>query len=373
MTTESTLFTPDMLASVVRTALNSSEGLLVDWQAQPISGGASTLTGAIAGVYRVTGEFRTETALLPWSLILKVIGKGAHGSAPASPGYWRREPLVYQSVLRDNLPPGLAMPRCFAVTETETMCWMWLEDLGEMRATPWSVEQYAQVAYRLGQFNGLFLVQQPLPQWPWLCRQWLHAWVAGAAPETARLPTVREHPLIQRWFPPQDFARILELWERREMLLQVLDGLPHTLCHLDANRRNLISRPQHTGLEVTTLIDWANCGIAALGEELAWLVWASYFLFEVDPADINELEVTTFRHYVAGLRTVGWQGDERDVRTGYAIGSAFRNATALGIDAVLDPQQHVAIEQIFGQPLDLCLARWADVNHRVLNQLDWVR
>jgi hypothetical protein len=149
-------------------------------------------------------------------------------------------------------------------------------------------------------------------------------------------------------------------------------GIRALLEATHANRRNMLSRTQSTGVEVTTLIDWSTCGIAALGEELAWLVWASYFLFEVDPAEIDELEATTFSHYVTGLRDVGWQGDERDVRIGYAIGSVFRNATASGMDAVLESQQHADIEQAFGAPLEVCLDRWADVNHRVLNNLDMV-
>jgi aminoglycoside/choline kinase family phosphotransferase len=162
----------------------------------------------------------------------------------------------------------------------------------------------------------------------------------------------------------------LQLWEQRDTLLQVLERLPHTLCHLDANRRNLVRRDDLTGAVTTTLIDWASCGIAALGEELAWLVWASYFLFEVDPAEIDQLETTTFNHYVAGLRDVGWHGDERAVRLGYAIGSAFRNATPLGIDSVLDPEQQAGIALVSGRSLEQCLDRWAEVNHRVLNNLD---
>jgi hypothetical protein len=344
--------------------------MLTDWQCQPVSGGGSALfAGAIASVYRVTGHLRADTVVTPWSLLLKIIGTTSHGSTPTSAAYWRRELLVYQSPLRAWLPSGLVMPRCFASTETETTAWMWLEDLGEMRANHWDLNQYATVAYLLGQFNGTFLVHQSVPQWEWLSRQGLRSWVEAAALDAARLPTFREHPLIQRWFPPEDYARILQLCEQRDALLQVLEQLPQTLCHLDANRRNLVRRDHHT----ITLIDWASCGIAALGEELAWLVWASYFLFEVDPAEIDQLEATTFNHYVAGLRDVGWHGDERTVRIGYTIGSAFRNATPLGIDSVLDPEQRAGIAQVSGKPLEQCLDRWAEVNHRVLRNLDTVQ
>lgn len=364
------LFTLDMLTHAVRNALGEPDGALIDWDCQPIYGGASALFGAIAGVYRVSGHMRADGVLTPWSLALKVLGKTAHGDDPASAAYWRRESLVHQSPLREYLPAGLAMPLCFAVTENETTSWLWLEDLGEMRAARWGLDEYANVAYLLGQFNATFLAHRPLPQWDWLSRRWLRSWVQSAAPEAARLPALRDHPLIQRWFPPGDFARIVALWDQREAGLQILERLPHTLCHLDANRRNLIRRQGQAGAAATTLIDWAGCGIAAIGEELAWLVWASYFMFEVDPTEIDQLEAATFEQYVAGLRDAGWQGDEREVRIGYALGSAFRNATALGLDTVLDAEQRSGIEQVSGRSLEECLDRWADVNRRALDNLD---
>jgi aminoglycoside/choline kinase family phosphotransferase len=194
--------------------------------------------------------------------------------------------------------------------------------------------------------------------------------VQAAAPEAARLPALHDHSLIQRWFPSDDLARIVGLWDRREAGLQMLERLPHTLCHLDANRRNLIRRQDQAGAVTTTLIDWAGCGIAAIGKELAWLVWASYFMFEVDPTEIDRLEAATFQQYVAGLRDAEWRGDQREVRIGYALGSAFRNATALGLDMVLDAEQRSSIEQVSGRPLEECLDRWADVNHRALDNLD---
>ncbi len=365
------LFPLDMLTHAVRNALNAPNGVIADWQCQPVYGGASAIFGgAIAGVYRITGHCRAGTELTLWSLILKVIGTTPQAPSPANAAYWRRELLVYQSALRDCLPSGLRMPRCFASTENETTAWMWLEDLGEMRANHWSLEQYASVAYLLGQFNGTFLVRQTVPQWEWLSHQGLRAWVEAAVPDAARLPTLHDNSLIQRWFPADDFDRIVRLWEQRDTLLQVVERLPHTLCHLDANRRNLVRRVDHTGAVTTTLIDWATCGIAALGEELAWLVWASYFLFEVDPAEVEQLEAATFNHYLAGLRDIGWQGDESEVRIGYAIGSAFRNATPLGITSVLEPEQQASIAAVSGRPIEQCLDRWAEVNHRVLNNLD---
>lgn len=366
------LFPLDMLTNAVRTALHIAQGSITDWHVVPIFGGLSSVVGASAGIYRVHGTLDTKLDTKVWSLILKIVGPTSDEDTLANPSYWQREALAYQSALRSLLPPGLDMPRCFAVHQTNTRCWLWLEDLGHMRETRWSSEQYARAAYKLGQLNGIFLVQIPIPEWPWLSRNWLRNWVEAAAPEALRLTSLKEHKLLRRWFPERDFARVIDLWSRREVMLAKLETLPHTLCHLDANRRNMRVQLSTASEESISLIDWANCGIAAVGEELAWLVWASYFLFEVEPEEVDELESIALTHYISGLRATGWLGDERDVHIGYTIGSALRNATAFGIDAVLDTQKHTEIEQAFGAPLELCLDRWADINNRVLTKLSIV-
>lgn len=366
------LFTLEMLTTAVHSTIQSTQGSITHWQMEPVFGGVSSIVGANVGIYRVRGMLDTQRGTMAWSLILKVVGATRYEDTLASPSYWQREALVYQSSLRSLLPPGLAMPRCLAVHQTDTRCWIWLEDLGHMRETRWSFEHYAHAAYKLGQFNGTFLVQKPIPEWPWLSRNWLQNWVEAAAPEALRLMSLQEHELVQRWFPDRDFARVIDLWSRRDILLAKLEKVPQTLCHLDANRRNMRVHLSSANEEIISLIDWANCGIAAVGEELAWLVWASYFLFEVEPEDVDELEATTLTHYISGLRATGWQGDEHEVHVGYTIGSALRNATAFGIDAVLDPQKHAEIEKAFGAPLDVCLDRWADINNRVLTKMSTI-
>src|SRR5207237_402832 len=85
------------------------------------------------------------------------------------PIYGKREALAYASGLLDDLPGGIAAPRCFAVEErTDESCWLWLEEVGDRHGSRWPLSQYARAARALGRFNGAYLAGRALPAYPWL-------------------------------------------------------------------------------------------------------------------------------------------------------------------------------------------------------------
>ena len=83
---------------------------------------------------------------------------------------------------------------------------------------------------------------RPLPAESWLSRGFLRAWVTRRATSAAKLPGIREHPLVRRAFPPAVADGVLRLWRDMDTLLDALDQLPQTLCHLDATPSNLFAR-----------------------------------------------------------------------------------------------------------------------------------
>jgi hypothetical protein len=102
-----------VLTPLVRRVLSTDQVELLECSCQPIGGGFSE-----ALIYRFEGQARTPDGLMPWSLMLKALSSTSTSSQePASPEYWKREALIYQSGLLDTLPAGLAAPRCFGVAE----------------------------------------------------------------------------------------------------------------------------------------------------------------------------------------------------------------------------------------------------------------
>lgn len=144
-----------------------------------------------------------------WSLVVKVVEAAAtsvHVGNNASDDlnhmfYWKRELLVYQSGLFDQLPTGLAAPRCYQIDELPSAGRIWMEDVSEDVGASWPLEHYRQVTRHFGRLGGLYLVERPLPAWQWLLtdqaarRSQAFEWPAF----WQHYPTLRrENALVQR-------------------------------------------------------------------------------------------------------------------------------------------------------------------------------
>jgi len=340
------------LTPLVQSALNNETVELMDWDYEQLHGGA----GMGNAVYRFTGQGRDGEQRMSWSLILKTAypeGDNAHISAW---NYYKREADAYQSGWLDDLPGGLAAPRCFDVIEhQDRSCWIWLEDVADDISSPWPLEHYGLVARHLGQFNGAYLVDRPLPSWPWLSSGWLRHVIENSASAMPLLRDSLDHALIRRWMPGDASDRYFRLWEERGVYLDALDRLPHTLCHFDIFRRNLFARRTADGNHRTVAIDWAFAGRGALGEELVPLILASVMFYEVGLDKAQALEEIAFEGYLKGLRDVGWQGDPRQVRLGYAAAASLRykfNDAGRWLTLVLDENLHPMILQMWGMPIE---------------------
>ena len=343
----------ETLNPLVRKALDSETVAVTDWHYCPLYGGSY----GDSALYRWAGKAHDPAATerIPWSIILKIVSRRAELDSGT------REARAYQSGLLADLPGGMAAAHCLAVEERAGyLLWMWLEELTDYIGQPWPLSRYRLAARHLGRFNGAYLTGRPLPADPWLSRGFLRAWVTRRATSAAKLPGIREHPLVRRAFPPAVADGVMRLWRDMGPLFDALDQLPQTLCHLDANPANLFARRGADGQEQTVAIDWSCVGAAPLGVEIVSLVSSGLMRGMIELAAAQELDELVFADYLAGLCEAGWQGEPRVVRFGYTAASALRYLLAFAggtISAALREHRHALEEQRHGRPIEEIMDR----------------
>jgi hypothetical protein len=358
------------ITPLVRRAMHSPTVEVSKWSVYPIHSG----DGEGLGVYRFAGTGEDRGQPVGWSLILKAFGAPAEGGEEGDWNYWKREAMAYRSGLLDDLPGGIATPRCLEVEESaDGIVRLWLEDVAPANDEPWSLDRYALAARHLGQFNGAYLVERSLPDAQWLSTNWLRGWVGANEAAIAHLKQVLDYPLVRQVLPGGVARSFLRLWTERELFLDRLDRLPHTLCHLDAFRRNLLDRRLSDGSHQTLALDWAFMGKGAVGEDLGPLIQASVEFFEAEGIAAQELEEATFQGYLTGLADAGWRGDPQVVRFGYAASTALRygvGTVRLVLPILLDERLHARVEELLGRPMEEILKMWAAETGRMVPLTD---
>jgi hypothetical protein len=316
------------LAPIVQQALKRDAATPTQWTVELFrgnrGGGMSPAT-----IYRFMGSAQDQGETLPWSLILKVLTEPQEGDPPEWLSSWRREVDFYRSELAQSLS-GLRTA-CYSVKEqTDTTgrvsYWLWLEDLTTNADTHWSLQDYHLVARHLGQFNGAFLGDLPLPSATWLSMTGTRGYVEAAAPWVTRLQENQDHPLVRPAYPPAAVESFLQLWQDRELYLNTLDRLPQTLCHRDAQRSNLFLRVDAAGYSEMVAIDWSSVGLGNIGLDINQLIVFHLFAVAVDTSEAAMLDQAIFAGYLDGLRDAGWRGDPAWVRLGYTA-STIRGRT----------------------------------------------
>jgi len=272
--------------------------------------------GVTAGIWRVAGPSGTA--------VLKVTtphgdpaGPWAAGRSPGHWNYWRREALAYRTGLAAGAyaPAGVRAPRLLdALERPDGSVALWLEDARGAPGTAWTVEELAGFARRLGVAQARWIGRPP--GHPWLSRRWLRAYV-GSRPVAE--PVAWDHPAAVAAWPAPLRAQLRQLWQRRADLLDAVERLPQTLCHLDVWPPNLVGDG-----EETILLDWAFVGSGAVGEDVGNLVPDSVADGLLDPGLLPELSEAVGESYRQGLARAGRPGPAGLVRRGIAAAGAAK-------------------------------------------------
>jgi hypothetical protein len=349
--------------TAVRHVLREPAATLADWTAAPLS--HRVINQITGGLWRVSGGALVGGAPVAWSLVLKVLRLAAADAAsefapstiPSHWNYWRREELAYRTGLLGNLPAGLVAPRCLLVTEPAAdEVWLWLEEIAGTPATDWPIARFALAARQLGQFQGMYAAgKQPLPDEPWLSRDWLRAWTpdeAGVALDLVHDPAPWRHPLLRDLLPASAAAIVAWLWQERAALIARVARAPRTLCHFDLWPRNLFSRPSAQADEETVLLDWSQTGIGGLAEDCANLVCDSVWMQTADGQSLPEFERVVLNGYQAGLRDAGWAGDWQEIHAAYAAVAALRFGLLAGrvLAMARDEAGYAELERRYQRP-----------------------
>ena len=322
------------------------------------------------GVYRVHGD--------GFSLVVKVIRNAADpdpqalwsGDAdPAGRNYWKREWLAFDSGLLDALPGSLRAPRRLLTTEPgDDECWIWMEEVTGRPAVDWSINDFAVAARHVGQTQGKFAATPTqLPTAAWLSRRWLRGWVDACAPlvdalrdddlSDDRLAALR--PLRQR---------VLDLWQEREELLNVVESAPHTLVHCDLWGNNLFAES-----DATVAVDWSQVGIGAVAQDLDQMTLDTVWMPVRPDESLEVLEAAIVPAYARGLHVGGFDVDESQVRRWYAAAASAHYPWMAGMVVVRahQPDQVAGHEKRWGRDYTSIVMTRARVIEQALRLGEW--
>jgi hypothetical protein len=351
-----------MLTPLVRAVLENGAAEVINWEVAPLLQSKTSP----AAVYRIAGIAQTQDGVLPWSLVLKESQAKVSSTSvghntshdPKSQWYWKRELLLYQSGLSDELPEGFVTPQVYCIEDEPEFNRIWMEDVRDDVGMIWPLQPYRHVAQHFGRFNGLYLAQRPIPPWPWLMPDLIAFRVGKAewADFAHHYPTLREtNLLVQRGWTDDLFAAFDRIWHEREHFLQVLANLPQTLLHNDAGRKNLFARRHPAASFETVVLDWGATGMGAIGEDLATIVAQPVWWFNgVRPEELPELDAIAFPAYVQGLRDVGWQGNPALARLGYTLHMVLHHGLAIFWMewAARNENTRIWMETAIGRPME---------------------
>ncbi|MCM3633603.1 phosphotransferase [Paenibacillus camelliae] len=286
--------------------------------------GYNTPNFTTTAILHLHGLVQVNHELKSWSLVLKIIKPDTEEKdCLEHHNYWRREALVLQSGVLQELPHSINHAKCYLVEEQQDgTIWLWMEYVeGEFACT---VEQFSYIARQLGRFNGAYLQGvNTLPEHEWICRAWLKSWTTASrhyAPNMESYVSGLSAESIQNtWTWYQELLNDIDAY------LDSLQQLPRVLAHQDLSQLNMMLVNTESSESRLVLIDWQFMSISGIGEDLGKLFGVNMSLGIIPPSQYQEFQDALFTSYIEGLRDMGWQGDARMAQYGFFISTALRS------------------------------------------------
>jgi hypothetical protein len=305
----------DVLAGIVADALGDPEAELLSSRADAVPYDLPALT--TAGRFWVRGQARTAGGERPYCLFVKVVQSWSrsaffqfvpeeHREIALAGLPWEIEPSVYASDLGAVLPPGLTMPRAYAVREVDELsAALWLEAVDHVDE-PWKVERFSEAARLLGRLAASPDVR-PLadvgrgPQQQ-IVRDYAEGRLRHQVVPALEDDGLWRHPLVAGAFSPELRGRLRSAARRLDDVVAELESVPEMTVHGDACSRNLLVRRDGAGF---SLIDFGFWSKGPVGFDLGQLLIGEVQTGERPACQLPELETACVAAYVEGLREEG--------------------------------------------------------------------
>ena len=340
----------ETVLNLVRSQLDDPAAEVPDWTEQALHGGASNSV-----VVQLAGVAAGADGPQPWSMAVKFLRVGAddwqfRGLEPSHWRYWKRDWHVYQAPWVTGLDPSFQPPRIYGLGELNPdTAWIAMEHLASEER--WPLDRFPQVARILGRMNGRFLTGRPLPNDPWLTRDYVRMYVDLAEPVLNQFTELAKAPPLCDIYSPDAVADLLALWADREQFHAALATCPQVFSHFDVFTRNAFLSENDAGELQVTAIDWELCGVVPVGGELSPLTGSSLAFADLSPEDGEQVAADCLDAYLDGLADVGAVVSPTQVEFAFLATNTLRNAlggTVPVVNLLHDPRTHPLAEQVFG-------------------------
>jgi len=283
-----------------------------------------------AGRFWVRGRAATATDDRPFAFFVKIVQSWSRSpvfalvpedqraqALAALP--WQVEPAVYRSDLAGALPPGLSMPRVFAVVDLdEASAALWLEAV-DCDPSSWDEDRIVRAAHALGRLAGRADVRRVAGTASRVGQHTVRGYAEGRVAHQV-LPALRSdvwaHPLVAASFDAVLRERLLAAAGGLSAAVDELEEAPLAAAHGDACSRNLLVAPDGPGF---VLIDFGFFGLAPVGFDLGQLLVGEVQLGDRSADCLPALEARCLPAYADGLRAEGSDVDLEVLRRAHAL------------------------------------------------------